>query len=231
MRNIKWEKYIFEFISIFIAVIAAFSLNNWKEKREDRELEKKILIEINNGLKLDAEEVDINISAHQKGIEACRFWRDIIQNNATKQDSLYRKYIRLTRDVIFIHNTSGYEALKSKGLGLIENDSLRFSIIKLYEYDYSNVKKLEDTYEEMQFQKNYFHEINYILSPYFSYAGEKGYLSKINYPIDITNNEKNRLLSYLMKIESNRRTMLFYYNDIKSKVETLQRDIKTISEK
>jgi heme O synthase-like polyprenyltransferase len=50
-RNLR--KYAFEFLSIFIAVIAAFALNNWNDNRKDRIAESKILTEISNGLELD----------------------------------------------------------------------------------------------------------------------------------------------------------------------------------
>ncbi|MFK7748164.1 MAG: hypothetical protein AB8B65_07230 [Kordia sp.] len=42
MKGIKiknWKKYTFEFLSIFIAVISAFALNNWNENRNNRNAE------------------------------------------------------------------------------------------------------------------------------------------------------------------------------------------------
>lgn len=229
MKKENLEKYMFEFISIFVALTTAFALNNWKENKKDSKIEQKILVEIKNGLERDIKEVEGNILGHQKGIKACHFWREIIRDNEVKQDSLFRKYMRLTRDITFVQNTSGYEALKSKGLELIENDSLRFSIITLYEHDYRNVKTLEESYEEMQFQKNYFHRINEILSPYFFYSEERGYLSRINYPIEITDKEINKLLSYLMKIETNRKTMLVYYKNLRNKMELLSKNITVVN--
>ena len=52
-------------------------------------------------------------------------------------------------DYISIQNISGYETLKSNGLELIRDDSLRFEIITLYEYDYSILKKFEEEYENI----------------------------------------------------------------------------------
>ena len=46
----NWKEYGFEFLSIFIAVLAAFALNNWNENRRDKHTEHKILTEISNGL-------------------------------------------------------------------------------------------------------------------------------------------------------------------------------------
>ena len=51
-RTYKLVKYTFEFLSIFIAVISAFALNNWNDNRRDRLAENKILTEIYNGRRM-----------------------------------------------------------------------------------------------------------------------------------------------------------------------------------
>ena len=50
MKKRKWKKYIFEFLSIFIAVISAFALTNWNDNLNSRHSEQKILTEIKNGI-------------------------------------------------------------------------------------------------------------------------------------------------------------------------------------
>ena len=155
MKNLNWKKYTFEFLSIFIAVVTAFALNNWNDNRRDDKAESKILSEILNGLKKDIEDVKVNVVGHEMGIRACTFWRGIFTNTASDTDSLKQYYFILTRDFVSVQNTSGYETLKSKGLELIKNDSLRMEIISLYEYDYKTLMKLEEEYKELQFEKNY----------------------------------------------------------------------------
>ena len=49
-----FKKFIFEFLSIFFAVVFAFLLNNWNEDRKDKIVENKILLEIYNGLGRDS---------------------------------------------------------------------------------------------------------------------------------------------------------------------------------
>jgi hypothetical protein len=49
LRTGNWKQYGFEFLSIFIAVIAAFALNSWGDERRDRLAEQKILLEIHRG--------------------------------------------------------------------------------------------------------------------------------------------------------------------------------------
>ena len=107
------------------------------------------------------------------GIKAANYFRDLIAKKPILQDSLIFHYFNLTRDFVSIQNISGYETLKSKGLELIENDSLRTNIISLYEYEYNTLRKLEEEYFELQFQENYFKEINYSISQNLEFNEDK----------------------------------------------------------
>lgn len=200
MNTPSWKTYAFEFLSIFIAVISAFALNNWNDNRKDNKAEEKILVEIRNGLKKDIEDLQTNVEGHKQGIRACQFWRSVIDDESIRQDSLQLKYIQLTRDFTSLQNISGYQTLKSRGLELVDNDSLRSDLISLYEYDYYTLRELEEEYEEMQFQKNYFKEINKYIAPYFQYD-EKGNIVKIETPLMLDESDKKILKSYLLKIE------------------------------
>jgi hypothetical protein len=88
MKKLKWKKYGFEFLSIFIAVISAYALNNWNVSRIDNNAEDKILTEIVNGLKKDIDDIRINRGGHEEGIRACGFWRNVIANKESNFDSL-----------------------------------------------------------------------------------------------------------------------------------------------
>jgi len=216
----NWTKFLLEFASVFIAVVFAFALNNWNDNRRDDNAEKKILNEISNGLTKDLDDIKLNLLGHKEGIKACRYWRKIVNNDDFIQDSILTNYSSLTRDYISIQNKAGYETLKSKGLELIKNDSLRLEIISLYEYDYESLRKLEETYGEMQFQNNYYKELNRIISPYFIFE-KSGILKNIELPIDINRADKNTFLTYLWKIETNRNFILKYYSEIEKKAQEL----------
>ncbi len=138
-----------------------FVLNNWNENRRDKNAEIKILSEISSGLVEDIEDIHINMAEHKKGIEACKHWRRVLNNKNFSPDSVQKNYLGLTRDFISIQNISGYETLKSKGLEIIKKDTLRFKIISLYEYDFTLLKKLEEQYDEMQFQEICFKAVTY----------------------------------------------------------------------
>lgn len=64
LKRQNWKRYILEFLSIFIAVISAFALNNWNDNRRDNKAASKILLEILNGLEKDDADVDMNLAGN-----------------------------------------------------------------------------------------------------------------------------------------------------------------------
>jgi len=225
MNMNNWKKYSFEFLSLFIAIISAFALNNWNDNRRNHNAENKILTEIYNGLNKDLEDLRMNESGHKLGIKATIYFKNILSNKLESSDSVMTHYFQLTRDFISIQNTSGYEALKSKGLELIEDDSLRSKIISLYEFDYSILKKLEEEYYESQFQENYFEKINQIIAEDFIVDKNKNIVG-INTPLKVSENEEKILLTYLWKIQINRNFILSCYSDVISKTERIRNEIR-----
>jgi len=220
----KWRKYSFEFISIFTAVILAFALNNWNDNRRNNNAENKILTEIYNGLNKDLEDFKRNELGHKSGIKAIAYFKNILSKKLESSDSAIIYYFQLTRDFISIQNTSGYETLKSRGLELITNDSLRSKIISLYEFDYSIIKKLEEEYNETQFHKNYFEKINQIIGTNFIIDKDKNIVG-INTPLKISKSEEKILLSYLFNIKVNREFILSHYSDVLRKTARIRDEI------
>ena len=220
MKTTNWRKYIFEIISIFLGITLAFGLNKWNDDRRDAHSETKILSEMRHGLELDLQDLNQNMMGHQQGIEACVFFRQLINNETVSKDSLNFEYFMLWRDFISIQNKTGYESLKSKGLELIQNDSLRFDIIELYDFHYEILEKLEEEYSEMQYNKTYFHPINDLLAEYMIFD-EQGELTDIKQPIRLSKKDKNRVLSFLKRMKESRAYRLKYYKIVKEKIEGL----------
>ncbi|HAA21818.1 MAG TPA: hypothetical protein DCP28_24745, partial [Cytophagales bacterium] len=156
----------------------------------------------------------------------CTYWRKVFTNEPVSLDSLEGYYGLLTRDFVSIQNTSGYETLKSRGFELIKNDSLRKQIISVYEFDYQYLKKLEEEYYELQFQENYFKEINQVIAPQFTYDSV-GNISSIALPLPISEADQKVLLSYLWKIKRNRTFILGLYKEVEVNLKELMRDIES----
>ena len=219
-RRRTYGRFAFEFLSIFVAVISAFALNNWNEERRDRNAEEKILSEIRNGLEQDKADIGVNMYGHTVGLAACDYWQQVIQNEPVPEDCIAMQLLNLTRDFIAIQNRAGYESLKSKGLELITDDTLRLDIIAIYEYDFATLKNLEEQYEELQFQRNYFRDFRDILGPYLIWDQE-GKITGIRRPVQLSDKEKSVLMMDLWKIRTNRQFALFFYKEVNRKIDRL----------
>lgn len=103
---------------------------------------------------------------HRQGVDAAVYVQKLLTNEPVQQDSLIYHYFNLLRSFVSVQNVSGYETLKSKGLEIIQNDTLRSKIISLYEYDFNVVRKLEEDYSELQLQENYYNDFNTPCSPF-----------------------------------------------------------------
>ena len=220
----NWRKYALEFLSIFIAVLSAFGLNNWNDNRKSRNSEQKILSEIRNSISLDLKDFKGNIKSNQLSLKANDRFRDLLQNNSPIQDSIGLYYILLFRDYPPIINSSAYESFKANDIKTITNDSLRLQIISLYDYYYRILEILEYEIPEMQSYSNYFAETNAILSPYLEF-NETGDLVAISHPTNLSADEKNSILSYMWRIKNNRLYKLKRYELIMTEMEKVKANI------
>lgn len=221
----KWKEYIFQFVLIFVSVFLAFFLTEWSLSKDDKISENKILTEIDHGINSDLEDFEANISGHTLSLRAISVIRNWIDGQPVPQDSIGLYYNILFRNFTPIINKSGYESLKFTNLKTITNDSLRFQIINLYEYYYKILEKLEDNVIEMQDFKNFYEPTNTILSPYFEFD-ETGRLAKLITSHNLTKAQKQELLSYLWKLESNKKFKIFRYNNVIEEIKKADKNIK-----
>ncbi len=220
------KKWGFEFLTVFFGVIAAFALNNWNEGRKVNNAELKIISEINNGLKQDIRDIHLNMQGHKDGLRAVSFFQELIDEKQPNQDSLRFYAFYLLRNFISIQNNSGYETLKSKGLEVIENDSLRKEILTLYENDYILLKTLEENYSELQFYQNYHHIFEQIIGPRTRFD-PSGNPMELTLPLDLSKVERQQMLMLLWRIRINRTFILNYYSDVEKNIVHLQKKIET----
>jgi len=188
------KKYLSDFALIFISVILAFGLTEWSSHKGEKISESKLLTEIRNGIDSDLKDFEANLKMHnlsKDGVSALRNW---VNNEPVNQDSLNLYYYIAFRNYSPIINKTGYESLKQTNLKIISNDSLRFQIIKLYDFHYNILEQLENKNEEMQDFKTYFTLVNSILTPFMVFD-DKGNLKTFK-KSDLSADQKKELLSY-----------------------------------
>lgn len=228
-KTFSWKKYFFETLSIFIAVISAFALNNWNLNRRDSVAEKEILIEVRNSIENDLLTFGRNKNGNTIAKNSCSFLRDLVENKTVNQDSVQEYYSAVFTDFIFTPNKTGYEGLTAKGLDILKDKLLRRRITYYYNYYFDILTKVEEQNEQAQAYKNYFFPINNMLSKYMQFNKE-GELIEIRQPIKLSEVDKKKLYSYLWQLEINRQAKIDFYTALEEQLKVVQDQVKTTLE-
>ena len=143
----KFSKYLLyaigEIILVVIGILIALQINNWNEKEKNRNEELKILQEMHNNLVSDLEDCIWNVEKQNKlKISNLKVLRHL-ENQSPLDDSLKIHYGNLVYSTTQRRNMAAYDHLKSRGIDLISNDSLRTHITKVYSERYYYIEKME----------------------------------------------------------------------------------------
>lgn len=215
-RGLRLGWHFFEFMSVFIGIVAAFGLNRWNEDRRDRIAEQKILGEIHKGLGQDLHDMEMNRKGHEAGIRAAQLFLGTLRGDTLPGDSLTHYYFTLFRGFISLQNISGYEVLKAKGFEVVRNDSLRSAIVHLYEYHYQFLQKLEEEYDEMKFHREYRHGLEQALAAAMQFD-QRGKYTGMKQPLVFTPAQRTAILLELSMIKANRAFARQQYNEALAK--------------
>jgi len=164
-----------EIILVVIGILIALHINNWNEYQKERESEKIILKEIRDNLKFDLEDFESNIANLQNKAISSKSLLEILNNNSSYNDSIGYFFYYLKTYPHFSNKSNGYNLLQSKGLDIIQNDSIRKRITDLYEDRYQYLKTYE---KELSAYNN---SLENKVSPYYGTRS----LSKDKIPNDI----------------------------------------------
>jgi hypothetical protein len=157
----KFSKYLLyaigEIVLVVIGILIALQINNWNEARKNRDLEIKTLSELEASFEKDLNDIEYNLQLHNRGLIACKKLLMAIEENIPYHDSLDQYFGQFSNVSVFINSTGAYETLKSRGIDIIRNDTLRRQIIDMHDITYhymivnQNEFDLSDLRENKQF--------------------------------------------------------------------------------
>lgn len=219
-------KYLAELLVVVIGVYIGFKANNYAEEQKQKEYIFATIKEMYQGLNEDRKDAEENKKGHSGGQKAVKYFLELSSNNPVNKDS-FEFYLLavLTRNFVSIQNTAPFETIKSKGFNLISNDSLRKSMIKLYDFQYEVLEKLEENYEETQFYANEANHINEILAPSIMYDDE-GKFDHVKMPLKISDQDRNRLILILKRINFNRKFIISMYDTVIKDIQNLRKQLE-----
>lgn len=139
-RTKKYLLYaIGEIALVVIGILIALQINNWNEWRKDRLEEKKLLMELKTDLTSNLEELKDGIQIHQLGVQATEKVRNHIDSKLPVSDSLFTDFYLLQIMDYFFPILGSYESLKSSGLSIIQDDSIRIQITNVYDLSFERI--------------------------------------------------------------------------------------------
>ena len=231
--KINWDtvrstglKYVAELFVVVFGVYLGFMANNYSEDLQQKEYVNTTIKEMYQGLAEDAKDAELNKSGHLGGQKAVQYFMNLSNNKAVSMDSFELYFLGvLTRNFVSVQNSSPFETIKAKGFNLITNDSLRKNMIKLYDFQYEFLEKLEEKYQETQFYSNEANHINEILAPSILYDDE-GKFVKVRVPLLLNEKDRNRLILVLKRIKFNRKFIISLYDTVIQDIQNLRKQLE-----
>jgi len=203
----KFSKYLLyaigEILLVVIGILIALQINNWNEAQKANHKQTLVLKElvksINNDLWEYETYLDRNLNMKKSGIDSLHAY---MAGKTEINDSLFIKFYKMAKkDIHFRYGNGPFDALKSSGLELIRNDSLRSHINNTYtsdihisvllgnEYYYENKPKVDELFYKLIGMKH-----NYL-------PGGTKYLVESLKVDDVLNNED---FLWAIKLEMNK---------------------------
>ena len=134
----KYLKYaIGEIVLVVLGILIALQINNWNQNRINGNEELLILKSLNAGLKKDQADILYNKTYFAESIVDANKVITALENDLPYNDSIPIYLGRMMRPMKFLHSTSAFETLKSKGIGFIRNMELRDEIIRVFDSRYT----------------------------------------------------------------------------------------------
>ena len=148
-KTSKYLKYaIGEIVLVNIGILIALQINNWNEARKEAVFEKKVITELLMDVKEDLLEME---DAFKELNESQRFGKQIIEafrKNIHYKDSMDMNFTKALRLWSLSPNSTAFDAVKSEGLYLIKNDTIRKMLSKIKGYYFDYLRVLESRWQD-----------------------------------------------------------------------------------
>jgi hypothetical protein len=133
LQPVNWAYAVGEIALIVAGVLIALAIDNWNQSRQDRRDELLILRQLCSELRTDSADAQFNIGNVENARQSALLIKAHLEQGLPYSDSLDVHFGRLGLLPLHLRNAGAYQTLKSRGLDLISNDTLRTAITHLYE--------------------------------------------------------------------------------------------------
>jgi hypothetical protein len=212
----RYFKYaIGEIILVVLGILIALQINNWNEAKKTKKFEHEILRDIANAIDDNYFQVDLSLRTNKASVASAQIILMALENNLPYHDSLDLHFSKSISWVSAKFNNPAYESLKSYGVNLITNDTIR-GLISIYDTGWM------ETLAERQ--ENYFYNTaSPILTELFDKVAMRTKMKPFDY--DGLKNSK-KYISILNTSIANRKDQIYWYTEWKESLDML---LKTIN--
>ncbi len=225
----KFSKYLIyaigEIVLIVIGILLALYLNNLNEKKQLKKDEIKVLNEIKSNLKSSIDAFERTLKSESDYLAQNKKILDYIntkQPYSTDLDLAFGTYFWILSSNPV---TGGYDYLKSKGIELITNDSLRKNISFMFENEFAIIKNDNELWaNNLQQNISYPYHVKHFIKYFPQNTDSLG----IEYakPIDYNTLMNDQMFQSInTEIISNRRWNIKSINDLVSRIKILIKEI------
>lgn len=125
-----------------VGILLALQVNNWNQKRLNKETEVAILDEITKNLYTGVDWVSGGLNTDNRSIEACRIVINHISNKLPYNDSLLRHFFMISNYGYIGIPMSGYHSFNERNSSIIQNDSIRSGMSDIFEVHFLAMEKI-----------------------------------------------------------------------------------------
>jgi len=144
----KYFKYaIGEIVLVVIGILIALQINNWNENRKLLKLESHLLIDVMANLDANKKMLESGLKINQKTKDDYEIILNYIDNDLPYDSILKTAFHTIRNWHSPFFTFTAYESLKSKGLDIINNDTIKQDIAYMYE---DNFAYLTDDYDKSE---------------------------------------------------------------------------------
>ncbi len=165
----KYFKYaIGEIIIVVIGILIALQINNWNENKKNKAIEIQLLTQMKSDLKTNLSDVKFNLRIQDTVVSSAKLLIKHMESIKPYHDSLARHFSKTFAWTHIVINQGAYETVKSKGVDIISNITLRDKILNLFEGNldfvqkYENIIKSDIEYFRLNLGSTYFKQIEHI---------------------------------------------------------------------
>jgi hypothetical protein len=136
IKDFRWGYVLVEILIITLGILVALQIDRWKESVDKNEREIKILTELKSSLNDDLLFLHLMRTRYNDVIESATKLQRHLFLKYEYTDSIQQYAIKTGYGFTFKYRNGVYENLKSHGIDIISNDSIKHKILTLYDFEY-----------------------------------------------------------------------------------------------